>query len=62
MQSSFLDLTKVASQVGGMVARLKAEGLTLRSIAEQLEVSGFKPRGRKWHPQTVARIAGQAAA
>jgi DNA invertase Pin-like site-specific DNA recombinase len=36
--------------------RLRAEGLSFSKIAGALAATGFQPRGRYWHPQTVARI------
>lgn len=39
----------------------RAQGLTLRATGERLEACGLLPRsGKRWHPQTVARIAGAA--
>jgi DNA invertase Pin-like site-specific DNA recombinase len=46
-----------------LVAELRAAGRSLRAIAAALEASGLRPRtGRRWHPQTVARIAAATAA
>lgn len=46
-----------AEQVAIAAARsLKADGLTLRAIAARLGEHGHKPRGAKWHPQTVSNI------
>lgn len=37
--------------------KLKAEGMSLREIARDLDRGGFAPRkGRSWHPQSVSRI------
>lgn len=38
---------------------LHRDGQTLRAIAEALEAKGYTPRGRYWHPQTVARMIHQ---
>lgn len=35
---------------------LRAAGLSMRSIAKELLARGLKPRGKKWHPETVARM------
>ena len=44
-----------------LVRALRAEGLSLRAIGERLEAEGLRPRGgARWHPDTVARIAGAA--
>lgn len=45
-----------------LVAELRGAGRSLRSIATALESAGLRPRvGRRWHPQTVARIAAATA-
>ncbi len=38
------------------VLRLAAAGLSVRGIAVELDRSGHPPRGKRWHPTTVARI------
>ena len=45
-----------------VVREYRSEGLTLRAIATRLEQLGHLPRSgkKKWHPQTVARIADAA--
>jgi len=49
--------TNVLEELALSVAkRLHVEGLSLREIAAELEQQGFKPRGQRWHPQTVARM------
>ena len=40
---------------------LRAEGMTLRAIAERLTAEGFAPRGRRWYAQTVSNILEAAA-
>lgn len=43
-----------------IVARVRAEragGRTLTAIAAGLEADGIQPRGRRWHPTTIARLA-----
>lgn len=45
-----------------LVAKLHNAGRSLRAIAAALETAGLRPRtGRRWHPQTVARIAAATA-
>jgi len=40
-----------------MVKALRAEGLGYRRIAQRLKDAGHKPRGARWHHQTVKNIA-----
>ena len=48
-------------EVVALVRVLRAEGLTFRAIATELEQAGHTPRsGGSWHPQTVSRIAEAA--
>lgn len=35
---------------------LRAEGKSLRAIAAALHAEGHRPRGRRWHIQTIARL------
>ena len=35
---------------------LRGEGKSLRAIAVALDAEGHRPRGAKWHVQTLARI------
>jgi site-specific DNA recombinase len=35
---------------------LRAEGKSLRKIAAALEAEGHRPRGKRWHVQTLARL------
>ena len=35
---------------------LSADGLSIRKVAAQLDAEGFEPRGKAWHPTTVARL------
>lgn len=37
---------------------LRDEGLTIRAIAARLDEEGHRPRGKRWHPTTVARLLG----
>ena len=44
-----------------LVRELRSRGRTLRAIAADLDARGLTPRsGGRWHPQTVANIAGAA--
>jgi DNA invertase Pin-like site-specific DNA recombinase len=43
-------------QVLERVAELHAGGASVRGIAAKLDAEGFKPRGKRWHPTTVARL------
>ena len=45
------------AQVITRIRQLRADGLSLRAIARQLEADGVpSKRGEKWHPTTVARV------
>lgn len=39
-----------------LIRDLQSKGLSLRNIAMRLEKAGYKPRGKAWHPQSVANI------
>ena len=56
-----LEPNKTEQKILSTVQQLRAEGLTFRAIADKLEKRGFKPRGEKWHPQTVSNIVKAAA-
>jgi DNA invertase Pin-like site-specific DNA recombinase len=43
-----------------LAKRLHDQGKSLREIAAELKQQGFKPRGQRWHPQTVARMIAAA--
>ena len=43
-----------------VVKRGKARGLTLQAIGDQLAAKGFKPKGKKWYPQTIKNILAAA--
>jgi DNA invertase Pin-like site-specific DNA recombinase len=48
----------IERRVVELVAKLHTAGWSLRKIAAALEAEGLFPRGgRRWHPQTIARIA-----
>lgn len=38
------------------VRALRGEGKSLRAIAATLDAEGHKPRGRRWHVETLSRI------
>jgi len=44
------------------VSALRAEGVSIRGIAERLDTEGYAARGARWHPTTVARLLERAAA
>jgi len=45
------------------INELRQEGLSLRAISEALTVEGHRTkRGGRWHPTTIRRILGRAAA
>jgi DNA invertase Pin-like site-specific DNA recombinase len=39
-----------------LARRMKIRGASLRQIAKKLTRSGYKPRGKAWHPNTIKRI------
>lgn len=43
------------------VRQLRAQGVTIAAIAERLAAEGHRPRGERWHPTSVSRIARRAA-
>jgi DNA invertase Pin-like site-specific DNA recombinase len=43
------------------VRKLRGEGFSIRAIAQRLDAEGLKPRGARWHPNTVARLLSRAA-
>jgi hypothetical protein len=44
-----------------LVRGLRHNGFTLAAIAAELDKRGFKPRGTKWHAQTIKNIITAAA-
>ena len=44
-----------------IVRELRAAGLSIRKIADELEARGVPCRGKSWHPTTVARLLQRAA-
>ena len=44
-----------------LVARLRADGLSIRRIADELNARGVPARGKRWHPTTVARVLRRVA-
>jgi len=45
-----------------LVRELRAEGLSIRAIADQLNLDGCPARGERWYPTTVARLLDREAA
>lgn len=43
-----------------LIGELSGKGLSLRNIAMRLEKAGYRPRGKAWHPQTIANILKEA--
>lgn len=50
------------SRVLVLVRALRAEGLSLRAIAERLNAEGVAARGARWHTTTVVRLLEREAA
>lgn len=48
-------------QVIALVKRLRARGLSIRAIADRLNVKRCPARGAKWHKTSVERLLGRAA-
>jgi DNA invertase Pin-like site-specific DNA recombinase len=44
-----------------LIDQLRAEGVSIRRIAAELEARGVPARGKRWHPTSVARILKRAA-
>jgi DNA invertase Pin-like site-specific DNA recombinase len=44
------------------IRELRAEGFTVRAIAEQMNAEGIPARGKRWHATTVARLLERTAA
>jgi hypothetical protein len=44
------------ARVVALVRELRAEGLSLRAIAAELNARGTPARGSRWHPTTIARL------
>ena len=56
---------RVEAAEAAAVARareLRAEGRSLREIAAVLDAEGHRPRGKRWHVQTLARVVTAAGA
>jgi site-specific DNA recombinase len=41
-----------------LIRELRADGLSIRAIAAELNARELQARGGKWHPTTVARVLG----
>jgi len=56
-----LEPDELEQRTVALVRRYRDDGLTLRAIGQRLTRKGILPRsGKRWHPQTVARIAEAA--
>ena len=49
-------------RVLSLVRALRADGLSLRAIAERLNTDNVPARGKRWHTTTVARLVARDAA
>jgi hypothetical protein len=45
-----------------LIPTYRAEGISIRAIADRFNREGRKARGQQWHPTTVARILKRNAA
>ena len=52
---------EVEQKILSLVATCRNSGMTFQAIGAELEARGFKPKGKKWHPQTIKNILCQAA-
>lgn len=57
-----LEQDPAEQRVLALVAALRADGLSVRAIAEQLNADGVPARGKCWHPTTIHRLAIREAA
>ncbi|MCK9460431.1 MAG: recombinase family protein [Proteobacteria bacterium] len=48
-------------EVIGLVKQLRADGLSIRAIADRLNAEGRQARGAKWHKTSVSRVLDRAA-
>ena len=39
---------------------LRGDGMSLHEVAATLEIEGHRPRGKRWHVQTLARVVAGA--
>jgi len=49
-------------RVIALVSALRADGLSLRAVAERLNADNVPARGKRWHTTTVARVVARTAA
>jgi DNA invertase Pin-like site-specific DNA recombinase len=57
-----LEPDEAEQRVVELVRRLRADGLSLRAVVEQLNARGIPARGARWHKTTVSRLLDRAAA
>jgi DNA invertase Pin-like site-specific DNA recombinase len=50
-----------AQEAISLIKRLQGSGYSLRAICRALSMAGYKPVGKKWHPQTVKNILKRVA-
>jgi DNA invertase Pin-like site-specific DNA recombinase len=51
-----LEVDSVEAAAVARARELRGEGRSLREIASALEAEGHRPRGKRWHVQTLARV------
>lgn len=58
LSSNGVDLVDddVEQEIIGLVRGLRHNGLSFPKIAAELEHRGYRPRGKKWHSQTIKNI------
>lgn len=57
-----LEADGAEQEIVGMVRQLRAEGISIRGIADRLNDQGVSARGSRWHPTTIARLLKKEAA
>lgn len=55
-ESGMLVVDGVEAAAVARACELRGEGKSLREIAATLDAEGHRPRGRRWHVQTLARV------
>jgi DNA invertase Pin-like site-specific DNA recombinase len=50
------------AEIVTLIRTYRAEGISIRAIADRFNREGRKARGQQWHPTTVARILKRNAA
>jgi DNA invertase Pin-like site-specific DNA recombinase len=55
-----LAVDRVEAAAVARVRELRQAGKSLREIAAALEAEGYRPRGKRWHVETLSRIVASA--